>query len=253
VDEHDDVANLHLHRALDDGFAGWADLCRFTYGELACSDFIVPAVYQGLFREVCWLKRPPGRSSDQMLGVWSPDGAGRTLIVIEREPAPRCPRAAYRLRALGDAVPMNGPVLLDIDLDFFSSEDGAHQPLRIEITSAEFDALRTNPYHPLRLARGGRIRVEEVAGRHYLDLVHRPDAPPTPRRAARAEIEESMRALSALLRPLAPPVITVARSRHSGFTPAEQWEWIEEALLEMLRGIYPVEVRCLEDIHCERT
>jgi hypothetical protein len=47
---------------------------------------------------------------------------------------------------------------------------------------------------------------------------------------------------------LEPQLIDICRSRLSGFTPNDQWEFIEQKLIEKLSTIYELEINHITDI-----
>ena len=129
-------------------------------------------------------------------------------------------------------------MVLGIDLDYFSCDDALNRRASLEITRGELESFLGNPYHALRLGSRFRSRVEN--GRCFLDYNCFEERLVSPHRATEEEIAERVRSLVEFLSSngLRPDVIHITRSRHSGFTPDDQWQHIEELLLGGLHSLY---------------
>ena len=57
VDEHADIGSPRLHQSLNGIGQDLRDVYRFTYDELSCFEFIVPALFQGMFKELVWVQQ----------------------------------------------------------------------------------------------------------------------------------------------------------------------------------------------------
>ena len=215
--------------------------------ELTVSNFIVPALGEGIFSEVVWVVPP-----------WLPE-MPRTVK-----------RAGFRMRIvkLADLPPIEGPVALDVDLDFFACENphAAHED--VEITEEEFERLldagtermrgvavegsrRTESIvlarppgsftWPVRLDRVSDAETGEVrCYRGFICMGEYDDEFPV-RRPSEAEWRGLVREVAAALgrSGLRPSVITVARSAGSGFVPADLVNAIEEAVGQVLLDRWP--------------
>lgn len=258
LDEHADMAAPRLHHALDALGDDLRAVSRFTYDELACFEFIVPALSQGLFDSVCWIKQPPSRAGRQSLVVGVSAASGFNLVIGDPSqpgmPAVRDPRRiALSVQDLESGVPPDGQVVLDIDLDYFSCENPDNRTERVEITRPEFERWRDDRYHFLRVNQGSRVRAREEHGRYFLYLKEYDAAAPTPLKVSPELIRSRIARVATWLRAhrVQPAMITIARSRFSGYTPADQWSLIESGLLESLRTIWSLAVRSVDDVLAE--
>jgi hypothetical protein len=261
IDEHADIAAPRLRSALPPIGIDLGEIRRLVYEELACFEFIIPAIYQGIFADVVWIHGRPPAKSDQLVVVRPQDRRARSFNLTGYDIVGGRPReedvrhldgraARYFVRTVDDKLPTNGPVVLDIDLDFFSCEDALNQVQKLEVTKTEFESFQRNRYHFLRITQGSRIGVCEEDGRYFINLRNYSEPVPTPLRVSEEEIEKRVDAFIAFLarNAVTPQLIAIARSRFSGFTPSDQWQFIENALVERLRGLFELQVSTIDDI-----
>jgi hypothetical protein len=247
VDEHSDMSVPRLRRPLG-SIGGLEDLARFTYDELDIGNFIWPAVYQGLFNRVLWM-----RHEHRNAGGWRPmqicaKNEAATEFVTGSKLAGTPWEHATDRRPMefvpvttADEIRIDQPIVLDVDLDYFcSNEYPDYRGRRLEVTAAAYDDFLSNPYHFLRLAPGSKVTAAREESRFYLLFNDQPEAPPATSDAA--GIEERVAAFERYLRErdVRPFLIVLCRSVHSGYMPPEQLALIEERLNEALLRLYPV-------------
>ena len=184
--------------------------------------------------------------------MYSHEGGGKALRIDSSPPAGPSDvrRAAYDQLGVQDAIAADQPVVLDIDLDYFSCDQAENQVERIEVMAAEYDAFHRNPYHFLRINQGNRIRIKNENGRYFLYLKQYEEKAPCVLKMSKDVICRRLdEVLGSLIRNRIQPVmIDIARSRFSGYTPRDQWEFIEERLLEKLQTEYSLDIRKIGDI-----
>ena len=273
VDEHSDMSLPHLRRTLD-SIHDDASAAEFTCNELDIGNFIWPAVYQGIFNRVLWLRHQHARGA----GGW------RQMSICARcKPATRfvtgsslggTPYAAatdirtmeYAPIGLDDTVRTDQPVVLDIDLDYFCwNEYPDYGDRRVEITRAAYEDFVNDRYHFLRIAPGSKVSAAEREGRYYLCFNDdHAEAGPAPESAAvRESIVERIHAFVEFLRrcEIRPALAVVCRSLHSGYTPRPYASFIERNLLGALAhlsdfetvGIAALLPGASEDVECALT
>lgn len=255
VDQHADVGSPRLRRPLPPLSASLDEAYRFTYDELCCFEFIVPAIYQRLIDHVIWVQWRPTQTANQLVLVRPGNDTATAFMLDARNvepdtPLPQLPAsfpggaARYRLQPPDAPLGVAGSVILDIDLDFASCEDAANQVERLAVTREAYESFKTDRYHFLRITQGSRIALVEEDGGYYVYLRRFDERAPTPLRVDEAEILRRLDVLTARLREddVRPALVVIARSRFSGFTAADQWAFIESALVERLRTLYDLDV-----------
>ncbi|MDY0095726.1 MAG: UPF0489 family protein [Candidatus Vecturithrix sp.] len=248
VDEHSDMNLPTLSVSLKEVGTDVRDTLAFVRKNLGISEFILPAVYQGLFNRIYWMRRiHPVPSKERTLNVVSGNGEGRQLFVTENVLQagllnPDRKAAVFCQILPGDAVTLTGPVILDIDLDYFYCDYDAGETFEVQITEQEYRAFLENPYHRLHLTSGGKLRAEERDGAYY--YIHRPGMIQETSEFDAADVAQRIECFASWLQQqdIRPALIDVCRSRFSGYTPSEQWEWIENRLLETLAEQFPLTV-----------
>jgi hypothetical protein len=131
------------------------------------------------------------------------------------------------------------PWLLDIDLDYFV--DDKQSPKMLGMPDRLFDkrlSQRFNVSELKRIQRWARGQGADLAllAMYDLYIARQPDPIIDKVQARRiAKLEDALRRHAA-----APPAgITVVRSNVGGYTPIEATSRLEEAVLSMLRSVYP--------------
>ena len=134
--------------------------------------------------------------------------------------------------------------MLDIDLDYFSCDQAEHRSYRLEITASAAAEYAGDGRHFLKLLLGGRAAVITEGGRHYFVLRGYRERERCALRTTDLMVKARLAALEWYLtsQSVAPRMITVARSRLTGYTPEDQWQMIEQGLLALLGRMYPTRI-----------
>lgn len=258
-DSHPDMALPRLRRPLS-SIGDLVDLADFTYQELSIGDFIWPAVYQGLFNRVLWIRYRQKLS----------EGGWRTLLIGAKNPQrtefftaasiASTPYAAaadvrsvdYSPMTTQECVKTDQPAVLDFDLDYFCCNEHPRLPVQeVETTRAVYEEFHRNHYHFLHFA--GKISVTARDGRYFLvyddfPYRHTPEPPnyPADRSAIQTRITDAADFLCSYS--VLPPLIVICRSVHSGYTPREECAFVEKTLIEHLEKLYSLEVLSIDDL-----
>ncbi len=259
VDEHADMNVPRFNTSLTGMSGNLSQLRQFTYSEVGIATFIVPTLYQGIFSKVFWIKQqhktPNRRAKAMYVRSYNSDGkkllTGRltpALLAKSTHPDSDLKPFDYYLRTL-DSLPATRNVVLDIDLDYFSCTGNPNElnEISVEITATQYADYLANPYHRTQYI-GPRVSVEQVDGHYYLHFnrfgeVYADTYPFT----LKVDEDTIRRRVSLFIGKLAarrfrPQVITLCRSRHSGYTPADQWQFIEKQVLDGLSSLYPIDI-----------
>jgi hypothetical protein len=257
VDQHADMGLPRFHTSLKTLPAHLPTLSQFTYNELCIGNFIPAAIYQGWFKNFYWLQHNRLKVS-QTLHVYSYHETGQTLLMttnLHEAGVFNTDRKSvlYELKTVNDSLPDKEAVVLDIDLDYFSCDKqyqsgnlGHHC---IEVTQEEYNRFTTDRYHPLRINVGG-VTAHVDQNRYYLLVNAFGEVIPSPLKVTLTQIFERIEQFGKFLQDnhIRPQLIDLCRSHFSGFTPADQREFIEEHLLAMLNNLYDCEISYISDI-----
>jgi hypothetical protein len=250
IDAHDDMRrgdvfkrSLYFPNDLQqDGYANYYQ--DFAKNELHISNFILPAVLNGLIKNVYfiypkWRNFKPRRKK---INISSAFGEGKILkigINIGKNTDPRVLKAYpdlryfnYSMRAI-ERIPKNRKVILDIDLDYFACVDSISNRMSYELEITEEQFLkkeiflrdRTLPFSGLEFSfseKNGKYHIK-VAHKKVKDISYLP-----PEEEVESEIDTLVNTLQT--KKIRPVVITICRSFISGFCPEDYYEFIETKL-----------------------
>lgn len=225
---------------------------EFTYQALGIADFIIPALYHGLFSELLILKSLlpiPMVKQERWVMLRGDDAliCGNYLPFLHHEQR-QSGNGNKRFfdQYSGGLSPFcpGGPAVLDIDLDYFAWDDslsGVPDKL-IEITVEAYREFQADPCHPFRILPRRLVQVCEREGRYYLQYreYSRPNAPPTPER-----LQKRIGNFAAWLREndIRPALISLCRSAHSGYLPPDLAPTVEAGVREALGQLYELDIR----------
>lgn len=278
VDYHSDFSVPALQTSLYSLQGDLNAIKAFTYRELGIASFIAPAIYQGIFNEVFWIdakkvggKAPsldrvdilPINHEDRIMTqkkiegyLQSANKDGKNfkiqelVPIIKALPYPGRKEFVYHYVKLPSEIVFSDSTVLDIDMDYFSCWENPRKSieLKVEITKEAYGLLH-DPYHPVNLLMK-RPFLEKSGERFFAYFNHREK---DVRSAAKVDQKEILSRIDAFVLFLQgnnvyPQIITICRSRHSGFTPLDQWEFIENNLIERLRQLYSLEAVSLQEI-----
>ena len=219
----------------------------FTYSALGIADFIVPALYKGLFSQMFNMKglvKQPFSTEERLIRL-----RGKHVL----EPAKYIPFLhadkrrdgadgygfyTYHEGALSDTGMLEN-VVLDIDLDYFCWDNSLSTtaPKRIEITKEAHEEFNENPYHPFRILPRALIRAEAENGKYYLRYMEAStEEAPAEEKQIRTRIDHFFNWLGS--QPWEPSLVTLCRSTHSGYLPRDRAELVEELVCEGLKRLW---------------
>jgi hypothetical protein len=247
VDEHADMGVPRLTRRLDSIAGDIARIWDFTYHEISIYEFIVTAIYQGLFDRVCWVRPGVILRQRQNISIVSYRNEAKVLRLNQGLATPDTDgrSAVYEVQTIRDSFVPAKSVVLDIDLDYFSCDQAENQSERLEVSETEYHSFLKNRYHFLRINQGNRVQARREGDRFFLYLKCYEEQAPCPLKVSQETIVSRIDDFIAYLRreSIQPGIIDIARSRMSGYTPLDQWEFIEQKLIEGLGRAYNLDIQ----------
>ena len=133
-------------------------------------------------------------------------------------------------------------------MSYFCWDDSraANSPKMMEITKEAYREYVDNPYHPFRLLPRKLIGAVERKGRYYLEYHENqvPTGNPTKERME-SRVDQLVKWLAQ--NQIQPKAIDISRSRYSRRLAEDIFPWIEEVLIERLRGYLDIEIICLHE------
>lgn len=247
VDHHDDLTCGGYFHDFSKPFLTLEERRAFTYSDLGIADFIVPALYEGLFSQMFNMKglvKQPFSTEERLIRL-------RGNLVLEpgkyipflhadkrRDGADGYGFYTYHEGALSDTGMLEN-VVLDIDLDYFCWDNSLSTTAskRIEITKEAHEEFNENPYHPFRILPRALIRAEAENGRYYLRYTEPPtEEAPAEEKQIRTRIDHFFNWLGS--QPWEPALVTICRSAHSGYLPRDRAELVEELVCEGLKRLW---------------
>jgi len=244
IDQHADlelpVFNDSIKNKLDD----LNEIINFTYHSLNIDNFIIPAIYQKLFDKVFWINHNCFKNNSGEYVVFSINQEGKIFSLKKATPQNREIEDAqsffYQITTIHDKLQKIPKSLLNIDLDYFSCIKKPLPQGKIEITKNEYKKFQNNPYHFIRLYIGLFAETFKENNKYFIRFNNYNKQPKYNLEVSMEKVDERINNLKIFLKMnnITPNIITISRSRYSGFTPLDQWENIESRLLLVLRDIY---------------
>lgn len=254
VDHHDDYDTRGYGRDLTAMPQTWQEALDFTDECLGIADFIVPALWQGIFstfhnlknlipvkikEQACFIKLMKGNPHVPETGDFIP-----ALHSSKRnDPGSGYKFFTYREGGLRDGDEITDKnIVLDVDLDYFCWDDSLRSvsPKRMEITREAYEEYRLNRNHPFRLLPARVFTVTESDGKYYIEYREHLERDPLPidkmiilRMNHLFDWFEKLR--------LRPRAIDICRSDISGYLPAEKAAFVEAEFRKRLEEHFDVE------------
>jgi len=257
VDSHEDTVIARLNSSIDELGDDLKEIYEYGYRELGIASFIMPAIYRGILNNYTFLCRYDdftGKKTNHYIASYKSEGT--YFITGEINPILRLKLESdenqwgkyqfYSQQVIGPGSKFttSQPLILDIDLDYFSCDNSLSSvEKKLEITEAAYNEFNNNIYHPFRILPVAGITVSQSDDRYYL-YYHEWQEPPDMKKVSRELIDKRINRFVEFLKKnnLKPGLIDICRSRFSGYTPADQWEYIENKLMEGLAQLYNLQV-----------
>ena len=264
VDAHDDMCAGGLPLYLNGLEENLSEISDFTYRNLGIANFIVPAVYQGIFNRVYWMKSHnsyKGKVKNMYVSSYNSEGRffkkGEVNDLFNIKLQQLNSRwgkhqfFTYQEMGVDGNFRSSHPLVLDIDLDYFCCDNSLSSvEKKIEITKDAYQQFCSNRYHWFKTMSASVFSVEEKSGHYYLycqELQETPEVQIVPQEMIEKRINRFVEFLKQ--NEVYPQMIDICRSRYSGYTPAEQWEFIEKRLIDALSSLFDLQIHHINDLH----
>jgi hypothetical protein len=264
VDEHSDFKIPRFNYPLSSVGNNLKNIYQFTYNELSIANFIIPAVYQGIFNQVYWIYQSFKANYPDSVYVYSYDRQGKFLATKSDKSLkpvnlfdPDYHLTKYQALKIDEEFPQAKSVILDIDLDYFSCN---HQYYnfkgKLEVSSKQYYEFIEDKYHFLRSTLGSGITAQKRGDKYFLYFNNFEESKTSPNylKVSESEIIHRISKFVSFLKfhQVKPQIIDICRSRLSGYTPENQWRFIEENLIQQLTELYSLELIYLDQLQSEK-
>ena len=250
VDEHSDMGTPKFNESILSLNGDIEKIKEFTYQELNIASFIMPACYRDIFNQVYWIRQKHKKTLYKPVEMFiqSYNQAGKRLLSgkmknVKKDLPSTADRKSfdYFQRSI-EQVPSNRKVILDIDLDYFSCSGNPNEleEIYIEITQNEFYRFMDDKYNRLKFSGLGRVETLKKDDKYFYVINKYNEIYSQNVKVDKDKIAERIKLFIELLhrKNVSPLMIDICRSRYSGYTPKDQYEYIEDNLVEGLKQLY---------------
>lgn len=241
IDEHADFGVPFLRMPIP-GHNEIDKLHDFVYKNLTIGTFILPAIANGYFQFLEWLK-PSDLSVEDASLYFINKLTEYPFLTKDKEFSPESTFLEYRKVGWSTVPNINGNYMIDICLDAFACHElPICNDFILEISKEQFDYLNNHKLNPWFFRYGARIELNEKFGRYYFSLID-----PWSRGAIASPDEylnlsihnlEKFREYIWLL-PNKPEIITICKSFRSGYTPKTIGNQVLNSVLDILFKRFP--------------
>ena len=254
IDEHSDLGTPRCKRSILD-LKTLEDIKSFTYTNLKIGNFIVPTVYQGLIDSIYWIKQKHREIKSYQRYVRSVNTEGKKFVVMQTLPEGINLTnddvrvfQVYKQEIANLDCPKE--VILDIDLDYFSSQDPTESiDVFIEITEKEYNQFVQDRYHQLNFF-GSYVEAIKHNGQYFYafnnyEEIYSSRFKPSDNIVVK-RINNFIEGLERMA--IQPSLITICRSALSGYTPSDQCEFIQKCLIAGLHSLYDLNIQQINEL-----
>lgn len=263
VDSHDDMVIAKLNSSVDELEDDLHKIYNYTYQEFGIASFIIPAIYRGIINNYTFLYKYDaysGKRVNKYVASYQSEGKFfkteevnaflRLKLKSNENQWGKYQFYTYQEIGLASKFSTSQPLILDIDLDFFSCDNSlSSAQIKIEITKEAYLEFNKNKYHPFRILPAAALTVTNEADRYYLQYNEWQEESEL-QKVSLEIIDKRINKFISFLKEnnLKPNLIDICRSRFSGYTPIDQWQYIENKLISGLEQLYNMEITHISDL-----
>lgn len=259
VDAHSDMGQLQnvsksLYLSKEDNDDYLSRYHEIAYQDMSIANFIIPAVLNKIVRNVYFVypRWRKFKRKQRITNVASAFGEGKVLKYgikfqdqekLKIEIAyPDITKYSY-IETDIERIPSRRKIILDIDLDYFACVDSITNKMSSELLiTAEQYRNRIKFIEENRHLQYSGLEIDfEVRGEEYFAIMRFKKANEKNYLPAESEIKREVDNLIDVLvaKKIQPAVITMCRSRISGYCPPDYSKMIEDYVVPKLRLIFP--------------
>ena len=251
VDQHSDLAKPILRTSINELKLEKTALLNFTYDELGIGNYILPAVFTGIFNAIYWMQQldpasPTKPAQEFILSTYK--NKGKIFMINKKNSSDRKGTPFIRRDfTVNEPLRHTQPLVLDIDIDYFSCNVYQNQLIRLEITRDQFHRFNNNKYHLMRFEYS--CYSEQVDDQYFMVFNQSEDI--VIRSFAKVSKTQILQRIDYFVEWLSknhinPNIIEVCRNTFSEYTPKDQREFIEEKLESKLAPLYNLQETSFE-------
>lgn len=257
VDSHEDMVSARLTYSVDELADDLTQIYAYGYQELGIASFIIPAIYKGIINNYTFLSRYDdysGKKTNRYVTSYKAEGKffktcefnhllRLQLQSIENQWG-KYQFYTYQEIGLSSKFTTSQPLILDIDLDYFSCDNSLSSvEKKIEITKEAYLDFINNKYHPFRIMPAAALTAKKEDNCYYIYYSEWQEIPNL-KKVSFEIIDKRINRFINFLKEnrLKPGLIDICRSRLSGYTPNDQWKYIEKRLIEGLSQLYNLKI-----------
>lgn len=262
IDEHVDMSIPRLCTSILDLGHDMEAIINFSYNELGINSYIIPAIYLGIFDKVHWIKYTKQKKEriKRKRIVKTINNEGKKFLVFNPNKNPvknnEITQKFLFTEDTFDSIKIlsHHNLVLNINLNYFAciKDPGEAFVNCIEITEAEYLRFEMNKkYHPLKyLFLGNKIDIKKEYGKYYYIINDHKEVYIDARIPSKEKILEEIKMFVHNLLSLNAnfQLISITRSRYSGYTPKDISVFIEEELLKELSKNFPIKTESIDQL-----
>lgn len=216
-----------------------------AYEKLGIAEFIVPAIFEGLFNEIHFMQElAPAKLVSQKKTMYQKFDTELYSInyipfahgTLKKEKNPKYAFYEYHTGGLSQEFKelyKNKNIVFDVDLDYFCWDDTLSTclPKRVEVTKEAWEQYNSDFHSPFRLFPKKWFFMVEDGGKYYLEYNYHSKPDPLP---SKEMIEKRMDNLFSWLKACKIDIaaMDICSSDISGFLPADLYPWIQDTFLK---------------------
>lgn len=251
IDHHDDLEFGGYFFDVSNKSMSIEEIKNITYNYLGIADFLVPAIFLGLFSSVYNMKaliKKEFVKEERLVRLIDENQLTMNKYIpfihsdFKKSNDKNYHFFNYYEGSLSK-LENNENIILDIDIDYFCWDDSLSSvPLKkIEITEEAYKEYNQDMHHPFKILPRRLLKIREIEGKYYIVY----EEPPTQTQIHTLEkIDRRINNFFDWLKEfnIKPKLINICTSEVSGYTPSDFMEYIKSTVISNLSVIYELDI-----------